>query len=218
MPSARDAQLAALHAHAEVALRARDDGGRAWGRAERIYGLGRHLARQEEADRFIVGGAALLHDLPAPEVAAALARAGVPAPAAEAIEEAIAALAEDDLLLEGLETRVLWDAHRLDRLGAFGLADTLLAGGHRGAELHERRDPFALMRALAPDRYLIDRVYADLATLPRQMHTPTARRIAIRRVGIMLFTLEALRDELAETLPDALLPEGDWLVPKEGGG
>ncbi len=49
------------------------------------------------------------------------------------------------------------------------------------------------------------------------MHTPTARAIANRRAAIMIFYLEALRGEFAETLPDVLLPQGDWLVPEEGG-
>ena len=215
MPSARDERLATLHDRAEALLRGAPDGGRSWGRAERLYGLGRRLARQEEADRFIVGGAALLHERPDPEVAAELALAGVPQPTAEMIRGAIAGLSRDDLRGESLETRVLWDAHRLDRLGAFGIANVLLEGGQQGEELYERRDPFALLRSLAPDRYLLERIYERLAALPHLMHTPTGRRIAVRRVGIMLFYLEALRDELAETLPDALLPEADWLVPKE---
>jgi uncharacterized protein len=215
MPSTRDETLAILRDRAEALLRDLPDGGRAWGRAERVYGLGRRLARQEEADRFIVGVAALLHALPAPEIAAELALAGVQPQATTAILDAVAGLSRDDLRGESLEARVLWDAHRLDRLGALGIANVLLEGGERGEELHERRDPFALARTLAPDRYLVEQIYTYLAALPRMMHTPTARQVAIRRVGIMLFYLEALRDELAETLPDALLPEADWLVPKE---
>ena len=74
---------------------------------------------------------------------------------------------------------------------------------------------YALMRSLEPDQYLIERLYARLAALPRPLHTPTACAIASRRAAIMLFYLEALRDELAETLPDALLPDEHWLAPQE---
>ncbi len=217
MPSARDETLARVRERAEVLLRAREDGGRAWGRAERVYGLGRRLARQEEADRFVVGVAALLHPLPELELAAELAWAGIGAGAARAVREAVAGLAREEVRDASLEARALWDAHRLDHLGALGLAELLLEGGWRGEPLHERGDPFALLRDLAPDQYLLDQLYARVAALPRAMHTPTARQIAGRRAGIMLFYLEALRDEFAETLPDAALPEGDWLVPREEG-
>src|SRR3954447_5184116 len=108
MPSARDETLAILRDRAEALLRDLPDGERAWARAERVYGLGRRLARQEEADRFVVGAAALLHELPAPEVAAELALAGVQPLTSDAILEAVAGLSREDLRGESLEARVLW--------------------------------------------------------------------------------------------------------------
>jgi uncharacterized protein len=220
--SERDTILALLRAQAEAELRAAPDGERRWAHSERVYGLARRLARQEDADRFIVGAAALLHDLPGDDTgdtaarsAAELAPHDLPAPVASAIFDAIAALNLPDADTASREARILRDADRLEDLGALGVANLLLAGGAADAPLYERDDPFALLRPLAPDDALIERLYAHLAALPRQMHTAAARQIAVRRTGIMLFYLESLRDELAETIPDALLPEPDWLVPKE---
>jgi uncharacterized protein len=220
MASARDEALAALRQRTTELLRNSAGGDRVLAHTERVYGLARRLARQEEADRFAVGAAALLHEWPgdAPPAEAALRAAwpAIPDPAFAAVGDTLAALAAPAAAPDStLEARVACDAHHLDELGAIGIANLLLAGGARHEPLYEHTDPFALMRSLAPDQYLIERLYALLAALPRQLHTPTARAIASRRSAIMLFYLEALRDELAETLPDALLPEEHWLVPQE---
>ena len=230
MPSPRDAILEALRARAEELLGATADPERGWRHIERVYGLARKLAREEEADRFVVGAAALLHDLGQAGAGSDLDRAArstelaatelaaypLAAAAAGAILEAIAAHGEGGPAPSSLEARVLQDAHGLDALGAFGIARILINGGVRGGAMHEPGDPFALMRELEPDRYLVDRFFTRLLALPGQMHTPTARVIANRRVALMLFFLEELRSELAETLPGCLLPKGDWLIPEEG--
>ena len=220
MASERDEALAALRQRTTELLSDPDGGDHVLAHTERVYGLVRWLARQEEADRFVVGAAALLHAWPsaAPPAAAALRAAwpAIPDPVVAAVRDTLAALAAPLAVPPGaLEARVLLDAHQLDELGAIGIANLLLADGARHERLYDRTDPFALMRQLEPDQRLIERLYVRLATLPRQLHTPTAHRIANRRTAIMLFFLESLRDELAETLPDALLPEEHWLVPQE---
>jgi len=215
MPSAQDGRLAALRTRAEGLLRAGECGASAWARAERVYGLARQLARQEEADRFVVGVTALLYQLPEGERERQLAWLDLPDAATLAVREALVGVLGGVTRGASLESRVLWDAARLDQLGATGIAGALLEGAGAAGEWHERLDPFALMRELAPERYAVDRLYARVATLPQEMLTPTARGLAMRRAGIMLFFLEALREEFAEGLPDAMLPEGDWLVPRE---
>ena len=220
MASVRDEALAALRQRTTELLRDPAGGDHVLAHTERVYGLARRLARQEEADRFVAGAAALLHewpgDAPPAEVTLRAAWPAIPAPAIAAVRDTLAALIAPTAAPDStLEARVARDAHQLDDLGAIGIANLLLAGGARHEQLYEHTDPFALMRSLAPNQYLIERLYAQLAVLPRQLHTPTARAIANRRSAIMLFYLEALRDELAETLPDALLPEEHWLVPQE---
>lgn len=214
MPSERDTALAGLRAEAETRTRAAV-GALAWARAERIYGLARRLARDEEADRFVVGAAALLHLLPMPDVIRALDVAAVSEEPRRAIGAALVALTAPGMRGDPLDHRTLRDAARLDRLGATGIAELLLATGAAGEEVYERLDPFAALRDLAPDDWALDRLYARLIELPRRMETPTARTLAARRTGIMLFYLEALRDEFAASLPDAVLPEAHWLVPGE---
>ncbi|CAA9561761.1 MAG: hypothetical protein AVDCRST_MAG88-1562 [uncultured Thermomicrobiales bacterium] len=225
MASPRDEALATLRERVELLLRGVSDPGRGWDHVERVYGLGRKLAREEEADRFVVGIAALLHDLgsaagtagsggAAARAAAELAAHALPPPVVAAIVESVGAQG-DNAAPASLEARVLRDAHRLDELGALGIAAALGGDTARGRALYDGADPFALMRELEPDGYAIDRLFARLLSLPGELHTPTARAIANRRVATMLFFLEELRGEFADSLPGALLPKGNWLVPEE---
>lgn len=232
MASRRDEVLAALRRHAEEVLRAIPDPDYGWRHTERVYGLARKLAREEEADRFVVGAAALLHTRGRLDVgpgqdyaarsaelaASELAASDLPGATVAAIVETVAAQGDtgDGPAPPSLEARVLQDARALDGLGAFGIARAFMTGAAGRRLLHDPVDPFALMRELEPERYLIDGLFARLLTLPGRMRTPTARAIASRRVALMLFLLEELRNELAETLPDSLLPKGDWLIPEEG--
>ncbi len=164
MPSPRDEVLEALRARAEEVLGGVADPERGWPHAERVYGLARRLAREEEADRFVVGAAALLHDLgdAGDTPRAELLRHPLPAATVGAVLDAIAALANPDAAPGTLEARVLQDAHRLDALGAFGIARILTAGGPTAATagdrrvLHEPVDPFALLRDLEPDQFLTE--------------------------------------------------------------
>ncbi|HEY8598514.1 MAG TPA: hypothetical protein VIL85_08795, partial [Thermomicrobiales bacterium] len=116
MPSARDERLAALRGRAEGLLRARGGGAGAWARAERIYGLARLVARQEEADRFVVGVAALLFQLPEGARERELAWLDLPDEAALAVREALVGVLGGVTRGASLEARVLWDAARLDQL------------------------------------------------------------------------------------------------------
>ncbi len=218
MPSERDELLGRLRAWAETLLCAAPGGARRWAHSERVYGLVRRLARAEGADRFVVGVAALFHELTPRDglavVATELAAHGVADTTIAAVLAAVASIEREEPGTVSREAQLLWEAHRLDTLGALGIADLLLDAMPDTA-LYERTDPFALLRTLDTEQALIDRLYARLLMLPRQMRSKTARQIAIRRTGIMLFYLESLRNELAETIPDALLPEADWLVPKD---
>lgn len=217
MPTPRDQWLTTLRTQAEAALLAGPGGALAWARAERTFGLARQLARQEEADRFVVGAAALLVHLPDDEATAILAALDLPPDLLVAASEATGVGEGERFAGASLEARVLRDAIALDRLGATGIVGAILAGTKLEAGWYDPLDPFAIMRAADPDHYPLDLIYARLVELPQTMATPTARAMASRRAGIMLFFLESLRDEFAAGIPDALLPEGDWLVPRESG-
>src|SRR6516164_8953547 len=107
-----------------------------WEHVYRVYHLALHIAEQEHADGFIAGMAALLHDLgrtirdpslPHAERSAVLAtellaRYHLPHETEQAILHAILAHTyRRGITPSTLEARVLYDADRLDSLGASGL-------------------------------------------------------------------------------------------------
>jgi len=187
-----------------------------WEHVHRVYHLAMNLAEQEHADGLITGMAALLHDLgrttrgPArshAERSAKLAKKllasyDLPLDTQRAILHAILAHGyRHGTLPETLEARVLYDADRLDSLGASGVmrwAMTTKHGRWPETRTYHPDDPFALWRVPDGQRYLLDRFFTKLLQLPEGMKTATGRAMAERRVAFLRLYLQELQQELAE--------------------
>ena len=187
-----------------------------WEHVYRVYHLALHLAEQEHADGFIVGMAALLHDVgrttPGParshtKRSAALATKLLAAydlshETRHAILHAILAHSyRHGVEPETLEARVLYDADRLDSLGASGVmrwAMTTKHGRWPETRIYHPEDPFALWRDPDGQRYLLDRFFTKLLKLQEAMTTATGRAMAERRIAFLRLYLQELQQELAE--------------------
>jgi uncharacterized protein len=187
-----------------------------WEHVYRVYHLSLRIAEQEHADSFIVGMAALLHDLgrttrdptrPHAERSAILATEllapyELPYHTEQAILHAI--LAHNyrrGITPETLEARVVYDADRLDSMGAIGLirwAMTLKNRRWSEWKSYHPDDPFAARRAPDEQHYWLDRFFTKLLTLPKVMTTETGRAMAQRRVAFLHFFLQELQQELIE--------------------
>jgi uncharacterized protein len=139
---------------------------------QRVYHLALHLAEQEQADGLIVGMAALLHDLgrttrgPAHSHLARSARLAkkmladhdLPPQTLQAILHAIQAHGyRHGIEPATLEARVLYDADRLDSLGAGGVMRWAMNTKHGHwpeMRTYHPDDPFALWREPDGQRYL----------------------------------------------------------------
>jgi uncharacterized protein len=183
---------------------------------QRVYHLAMYLAEQEEADGLIVGLAALLHDLgrttrgPARShaerstklAAKLLAAYDLPSQTLHAIRHAILAHSYcRGIEPATLEARVLYDADRLDSLGASGVMRWAMIAKHRfrpETRTYHPDDPFALWREPDGQRYLLDRYFTKLLRLPEAMTTVTGRIMAERRVAFLRLYLRELQQELAE--------------------
>ena len=182
----------------------------------RVYHLALHLAEREQADGFIVGMAALLHDLgrttrgptrshtersakPAKQL---LASYDVPPERQQAILHAIMAHGyRHGIEPATLEARVLYDADRLDSLGASGVmrwAMTMKRGRWPEMRTYHPDDPFALWREPDGQLYLLDRFFTKLLKLQEAMTTTTGRAMAARRIAFLRLYLQELQHELAE--------------------
>ncbi|WP_069803216.1 HD domain-containing protein [Thermogemmatispora onikobensis] len=223
----RDAVLGQVYREVEERfLRSgRVDLAHGWDHIERVYRLALAIAQREGADRFVVGTAALLHDLGrvAPEERALTAQApaaqgrhhadlsqelaaellaayGVPTAEREAILHAVLAHSfSRGIEPQTLEARVVRDADRLDGLGAIGVMRWAITGTLRAtAETrpYDPADPFAERHTPDDRRYLLDHFYTKLLHLGKTMSTATGRALAQERLAFMQRYLEEFRREL----------------------
>jgi uncharacterized protein len=187
-----------------------------WEHVYRVYHLSLRIAEQEQANSFIVGMAALLHDLgrttrdpsrPHAERSAVLAtellaRYNLPRGTEQAILHAI--LAHNyrrGITPQTLEARVLYDADRLDSLGASGVIRwAMTTKNKRWSELktYHPVDPFAMYRVPDEQHYMLDRFFTKFLTMPEVMTTVTGHTMAQHRVAFLHLYLQELQQELVE--------------------
>lgn len=173
-----------------------------WDHTARVVASALKLARQEGADEAVVEAAAILHDIARP---AEMADQGRSDHALLGADEALEILASEGIGDDAwrrhvadcirthrwrsrtgeppatVEARVLFDADKLDSLGAVGLARAFHFAGKTGARVHNTRD-----EALGGESYgREDSAYREylvkLRHLPEGMLTASGRRIARER-------------------------------------
>jgi uncharacterized protein len=187
-----------------------------WEHVYRVYHLSLRIAELEHADGFIVGMAALLHDVgrttqepkkPHAErsallAAELLAHYDLSDEPLQAILHAI--LAHNyrrGITPATLEARVLYDADRLDSMGASGLmrwAMTVKNKKWSEWKSYHPDDPFAVHRTPDDQRYLLDRFFTKLLFLSDAMMTETGRTLAQNRLAFFGLFLQELQAELVD--------------------
>ena len=204
-----------VYAEAQERFSLLNDLAHGWEHVQRVYRLALHIAQQEGADRFIVGVAALLHDLgrlthdetrhhadlSVIHARELLTRHQVPPDKQEAILHAIDAHSfSKGLQPRTLEARIVRDADRLDSLGAIGILRWAITGTQRGTpetRSYHPDDPFAEWHPLDDRRYMLDHFYSKLLKLSDTMSTQTGRKLAERRTRFIRTYLDEFKDELA---------------------
>lgn len=166
----------------------------------RVFTLAQRIGRAEGADMPIVRAAALLHDVGRERAeaagqdhaafAAARAReilAEGPAPQVEAVTDAIAAHRfRGGPTPETLEAQVLFDADKLDAIGAIGVARAFAYGGAHRQRLWAPRESVDVARwqaeGDAPGVHTpVHEFVVKLSRLEERLFTPTGRALAAER-------------------------------------
>ena len=191
-----------------------NDPAHGWEHVRRVYDLALRIADEEEADRLIVGTAALLHDigrlirrkgtphalLSVEESREILKRYPLTAEQVEAILHAIAAHSFSQGIEPGTqEARVVRDADRLDGLGAIGILRWAITGTIKRksqTRSYHPEDPFGEQRELNDRLYMLDHFYTKLLKLEEGMYTATGRTLAQQRTAYMRGYLQEFRTEL----------------------
>jgi uncharacterized protein len=207
--------LANIYIEVEQRFSAVDDLAHGWEHVNRVYKLALYIAEQEGANRFVVGMAALMHDLGRSvpqnstthhaDLSAALATElmktdQVPLDMQEAILHAIIAHSfSRNIEPRTLEACVVRDADRLDSLGAIGLTRWAITSAIRRnpqTRTYHPTDPFAGEHTLDDRAYMLDHFYSKLLKLSDTITTNTGRRLSQSRTAFMHAFLRELRDEL----------------------
>jgi len=158
---------------------------------DRVCRIAAFLAKKEGADLELVQAGALLHDIgvvagrPHNETGAELTRAileGMGYPP-QGIEKVVTIVLHHPWelrdKLETLEEKIVWDADKIDLLGAVGLA----RGFHWLG-----KEPFEAA---------VSRAFELLPSIYEGLNTPTARTIAVNRHKRTMSFLSALKEELS---------------------
>jgi uncharacterized protein len=206
--------LAQAYTEVEERFKGIEDLAHGWEHVDRVYRLAQYLATQEEADSFIIGMAALMHDLGrtntqhnghhadlSVEMARELLQCyQVSSEKQEAILHAIIAHSfSRGIEPRTLEARVVRDADRLDGLGAIGVMRWAVTGAVRRTKdtlSYHPDDPFGEQHDLDDHIYMLDHFYIKLLKLGKTMATETGRLEAQRRTNFMHNYLDELKREI----------------------
>ena len=158
----------------------------------------------------IVRAAALLHDVARAEeerTGACHARAGAerarqilashPADIVEAVAQAIASHRfRDEVAPQTLEAKVLYDADKLDAIGAIGVARAYALAGRRGQRLWAETPTGSPAESLSTDHTPVHEFTFKLSQLKDALFTAAARQIAEGRHHYLVEFFARLKEEV----------------------
>jgi uncharacterized protein len=184
--------------------------GHDWWHAYRVLKTANYIAKNEEADLFVVQLAALLHDISdwkfnkgddniGPKIARDLlekmkVEEHIILHVSEIIKDISFKGAGVKTKMRTKEGMIVQDADRLDALGAIGIARTFAYGGYTNREIYNPNIKPQFYKSF--DKYkkntspTINHFYEKLLLLKDLMNTKTARKIAERRHKYMEKYLE----------------------------
>ncbi len=191
--------------------------GHDWFHIERVRNVALTIAREEQADLFVVELAALLHDVAdwkfaggdhdaGPRAAREwLASLGVPDNTIDHVVAIIAGLsfkgAGVETPMSTIEGQCVQDADRLDAIGAIGIGRAFAYGGHKGRAMYDPAvppEPHASFEAYKKNTGpTINHFYEKLLLLKERMNTGTGRKLASARHKVLEQFLEQFLAEWA---------------------
>lgn len=194
-----------------------DDPTHGFGHIQRVYRLAERIARAEGADLEIVRAAALLHDAhdaaaldaagraghhhaSAAFAARVLAAEGWPEARIAAVQHCIRAhrFRDDSEQPQTIEARCLFDADKLDAIGAIGVARAIAYAVTHKTPIYHPPSPGFLQtgqRAADEPHSAWHEYWFKLRHLPARLFTVTARELAQRRLDLMERYFQQLAEE-----------------------
>jgi len=178
-------------------------GSHGWDHTERVHRLALKIGKKEGADLKIVELAALLHDIGREKedasggkichgrAGAGLARAilekyGIDRKTVGRVVHCIRAHRfRGGLAPKTIEARVLFDADKLDSIGAVGIGRAFLFAGEIGARLHDKNIDVRKTKAYSRDDTAYREYLVKLSKVKNRMFTLEGKRLARERHRFM---------------------------------
>jgi uncharacterized protein len=184
-----------------------------WGHTERVYRLCLRIGRKEKADLGVLELASLLHDIGREEEdrsngkichgrsGAALAqgileRHGLDRASARAVVHCIRTHRfRKRAVPRTLEARILFDADKLDSIGAVGVGRAFLFAGEVGARLHDKAIDVRKTKPYTREDTAYREYLVKLGRVKDRMTTREGKRIAVERHRFMAAFFDRLNKE-----------------------
>jgi len=178
-------------------------GSHGYDHVRRVLALCLHLGRETGVDREVLTLAALLHDIGRPEedrsggaicharegsrmAGEILARHGAPPSLVRCVRGCVRQHRFRGLPApSSLEARILFDADKLDSLGAVGIGRAFLFAGEVGARLHNSAGEARRAKAYSAGDTAYREYLVKLRHLPGRMMTAEGKRLAGERAAFM---------------------------------
>ena len=192
----------------------RAKGSHRWDHTERVCKMAQHIAAVESADQEIVTIAAYLHDIGRTredESNGKVCHARLGAQMAEKmllemnldrqktrqIVHCIAAHRfRDEVVPQSLEAKVLFDADKLDSIGAVGIGRAFLFAGEIGAHLHQKDKDPSEVQPYSKDDTAYNEFLIKLQYVQDRMLTIEGKRLAAERHQFMVDFFDRLNNEV----------------------
>ena len=190
-------------------LLANESSGHDFSHAQRVFNNALYLQKHEGGDFFVIGAAALVHDMCRPWekktgklhfgpealviIGDVLRDCGVDSKQASCILDVVA---EHDVydwmdknFSKSIELQIVQDADNLDAIGAIGIARTFAFGGAQGLSMYNPGENLKFGKDFVEDpnhrTTTIAHFYEKLLKLNRNMNTSTGKKLGEKRQKIM---------------------------------
>lgn len=196
------------------AILAKEKGSHNWDHTKRVYNMCLHLAKQEDVDVFILRTAAILHDIGRAEQQRTKGKVCHAEYGATLAREILKKHALDqkttDSIIHCIEThrskgskvpespeaKVLFDADKLDAIGAVGIGRTFQFAGEYGARLHNHEVDLSTTNAYSEEDTAYREFTLTLSKIKDRMKTPTGKKLSENRHKFMIEFFDRLDKEV----------------------
>lgn len=206
--------LAQIKEEAKKILQKSKSGCHDWEHTIRVYNLAEQIAQHENADLEIIQIAAILHDIGRPEQELSkgkVCHAEIGAKMAleilqkhpispDKIKNIIHSIQchrfKNNNVPQTIEAKIIYDADKLDAIGAVGIGRAFAFAGEHGAKLHNKDIVPDLKHCYTDEDTAYHEFLIKLSKIKDKLLTQEAKRIAQKRHQFMIDFFEQLNQEV----------------------